>query len=87
MFCIGTYSGSGGKVNDCPGHFGHIELARPMYHMGFIKEVLKILRSVCFHCSKVLSDERDHRFRSAMKIKNGKRRLKAVYEICSNKSM
>ncbi|GMF25445.1 unnamed protein product [Phytophthora lilii] len=78
---------NGGKVNDCPGHFGHIELARPMYHMGFIKEVLKILRSVCFHCSKVLSDERDHRFRSAMKIKNGKRRLKAVYEICSNKSM
>lgn len=85
--CDCTYSGSGGKVNDCPGHFGHIELARPMYHMGFIKEVLKILRSVCFHCSKVLSDERDHRFRSAMKIKNGKRRLKAVYEICSNKSM
>ncbi|KAJ0410245.1 hypothetical protein P43SY_002577 [Pythium insidiosum] len=85
--CDCTYSGSGGKVNDCPGHFGHIELARPMYHLGFIKEVLKILRSVCFHCSKVLSDERDHRFRSAMRIKNGKRRLKAVYEICANKSM
>ncbi|TMW63060.1 hypothetical protein Poli38472_005678 [Pythium oligandrum] len=85
--CDCTYSGSGGKVNDCPGHFGHIELARPMFHLGFIKEVLKILRSVCFHCSKVLSDERDHRFRSAMRIKNGKRRLKAVYEICANKSM
>ena len=85
--CDCTYSGSGGKVNDCPGHFGHIELARPMFHVGFMNECMKILRSVCFHCSKVLSDNRDHRFRCAMRIRNGKKRLKAVYEICRNKSM
>lgn len=26
----------GGDVETCPGHFGHIELAEPMYHIGFI---------------------------------------------------
>ena len=58
-----------------------------MFHVGFINECLKILRSVCFHCSKVLSDERDHRFRAAIREKNGKRRLHKVYEICRNKSI
>ena len=85
--CDCTYSGSGGKVNDCPGHFGHIELARPMFHIGFMSECLKILRCICFHCSKVLSDDRDHRYRAAMRQKNGKKRLKMMYELCRNKSM
>lgn len=85
--CDCTYSGSGGKVNDCPGHFGHIDLARPMFHVGFMNECLKILRSVCFHCSKVLSDTRDHRFRAALRQKNGKKRLKMMYELCRNKSL
>ncbi|RHY96943.1 hypothetical protein DYB37_002077 [Aphanomyces astaci] len=85
--CDCTYSGSGAKVNDCPGHFGHIELARPMFHVGFIKICKQILSCICFHCSKVLVDERDHRFRAAMRQKNGQRRLKMVYEICKNKGM
>ena len=45
-----------GNLNECPGHFGHIELAKPMFHIGFITTVMKILKCVCFHCSKVLSD-------------------------------
>lgn len=23
-----------GNMSECPGHFGHMELARPMYHIG-----------------------------------------------------
>ncbi|GJN25505.1 hypothetical protein PR202_gb13340 [Eleusine coracana subsp. coracana] len=42
---------------DCPGHFGHLELAKPMFHIGFIKTVLSIMRCVCFNCSKILADE------------------------------
>eukprot|EP01118_Nematostelium_gracile_P009999 TRINITY_DN3398_c0_g1_i1.p1 TRINITY_DN3398_c0_g1~~TRINITY_DN3398_c0_g1_i1.p1 ORF type:complete len:151 (+),score=24.29 TRINITY_DN3398_c0_g1_i1:68-520(+) len=45
-----------GTMTDCPGHFGHIELAKPVFHVGFITDILKILRCVCFHCSKLLSD-------------------------------
>ena len=28
--------------NECPGHFGHIELAKPMYHVCFIENVMKV---------------------------------------------
>ncbi|XP_057798818.1 DNA-directed RNA polymerase II subunit RPB1-like [Salvia miltiorrhiza] len=45
------------NMADCPGHFGHLELAKPMFHIGFMKTVLSILRSVCFNCSKILTDE------------------------------
>lgn len=45
------------NMADCPGHFGHLELAKPMFHIGFMKTVLSILRSVCFNCSKILADE------------------------------
>lgn len=44
------------SMNECPGHFGHIELAKPVYHPGFIKKIKKILESVCHNCSKVLED-------------------------------
>ena len=44
---------------ECPGHFGHLELAKPMFHIGFIKTVLSIMRCVCFNCSKILADADD----------------------------
>ena len=44
-------------VVDCPGHFGHIELAKPLFHPGFAGTILKILRCVCFNCSKLLVDK------------------------------
>lgn len=44
-------------MNNCPGHFGHIELAKPVYHPGFINKTKKILEMVCHQCSKLLCDE------------------------------
>ena len=41
-------------VIKCPGHYGHMNLAWPMYHPGMIGTVLKTLRCVCFFCSKLL---------------------------------
>lgn len=42
-----------GKL-DCPGHFGHIDLAAPVFHARFIIKCMKILRCVCVYCSKLL---------------------------------
>jgi DNA-directed RNA polymerase II subunit RPB1 len=39
---------------ECPGHFGHIELARPVYNYQFMDIIIKILKCVCFRCSKLL---------------------------------
>ena len=47
----------GQKNIDCPGHFGHINLARPVYNIHFMQYVLKILNCVCFKCSKLLVDK------------------------------
>ena len=34
-------------INSCPGHFGHIELAVPVYNVLFLKYVKKILSCTC----------------------------------------
>ena len=49
----------GRDVRSCPGHIGVIELAAPCYHVGYIDVVLKILRSVCFMCSRLKVTEED----------------------------
>ena len=43
-----------GSSQDCPGHFGSIELAKPMYHCGFYATVVKVLRCVSYHNSVLL---------------------------------
>ncbi|NMC61019.1 MAG: DNA-directed RNA polymerase subunit A', partial [Candidatus Methanofastidiosa archaeon] len=52
----------GQKFGDCSGHFGHIELARPVIHVGHAKDVHKILKSVCRDCGKLKLDDsqREH---------------------------
>ena len=37
-----------------PGYFGHIKLARPVLFIQHLKEITKILKCVCFKCSKLL---------------------------------
>jgi len=47
----------GSRVGECQGHFGHIELARPVIHEGFAKLLQKILRATCRSCSRLLLPE------------------------------
>ena len=41
----------------CPGYFGHIKLARPVFHYQFKSYIEKILRLVCPRCSCLLVDK------------------------------
>ncbi|KAK8936430.1 Calcium-transporting ATPase 9, plasma membrane-type [Platanthera guangdongensis] len=55
---------------------GHLKLSKPMFHIGFLKTVLAIMRCVCFNCSKILADEvhKDQKspfFMSGCKIADG----------------
>lgn len=43
----------GSRVGECPGHFGHIELARPVVHIGYAKLMYKVLRAICTECSRL----------------------------------
>lgn len=49
-----TCKAEGRETKHCPGHFGSVELATPMYHIGFLTTVLKILKCVCYNCSRLL---------------------------------
>src|SRR3989344_5413646 len=51
----------GGRLKECSGHFGYIELARPIIHIKYAKKMLDVLRSTCRDCSRILfaDDERN----------------------------
>ena len=56
-----------GKVDECPGHFGHIELAMPVIHVGFVKEIKEILESTCNTCGRIkMKDEELENFRPTL---------------------
>ncbi|HQI02120.1 MAG TPA: DNA-directed RNA polymerase subunit A' [Deltaproteobacteria bacterium] len=42
------------KASECPGHFGHIELAKPVIHVGYTRLIRKLLRATCRNCSRLL---------------------------------
>ncbi|KAI0171178.1 hypothetical protein BJ166DRAFT_215672 [Pestalotiopsis sp. NC0098] len=75
------------SMNECPGHFGHIELAKPVYHPGFIKKIKKILESVCHNCSKVLEDRSNPDFMQACNIRDKKKRFQEVWSVCKDKNV
>ncbi|MDE1874044.1 MAG: DNA-directed RNA polymerase subunit A' [Candidatus Micrarchaeota archaeon] len=44
----------GGRAKTCPGHFGHIELVRPVIHSEFSKIINMLLQSTCQKCHRIL---------------------------------
>ena len=44
----------GNDTLQCPGHFGHISFAAPIYHVGYIKQIVKMLRNFCYFCAELL---------------------------------
>lgn len=44
----------GSKLKECIGHFGYIELARPVVHINFIEIVLNLLKGTCKECGRAL---------------------------------
>jgi len=57
----------GHKVDECPGHFGHIDLAMPVIHVGYVKEIKKLLQSTCRVCGRLLlTEEQAKEYRETM---------------------
>ncbi|MED6135271.1 DNA-directed RNA polymerase II subunit rpb1 [Stylosanthes scabra] len=72
----------GADMDHCPGHFGHLELAKPMFHVCFLNTVLAVMRCVCFNCSKILSSRNNHKFKQAVKLTNPKSRREMIVNAC-----
>ena len=65
-----------------PGYFGHVELAKPVFYIQYFNTILKLLRCVCFKCSKLLISK--DKYKQALKML-GERRWKYVFSIASKK--
>ena len=61
----------GGRVNECPGHFGIIELAMPVIHVGYAKEIKRLLQLTCRACGRVLPDTPTARGEAAGETEEG----------------
>ena len=75
------------KLKECPGHFGFIEIARPVVHIKFIDVVLDLLRMTCNSCSRILlSDENIEKvlgeFARIKEFSDEKNKRKYVKEAC-----
>ncbi|KAI1081373.1 beta and beta-prime subunits of DNA dependent RNA-polymerase [Whalleya microplaca] len=49
------------RLQDCTGHFGHVRLPLPAFHIGYIKFTITILQNICKDCSRVLLVESERR--------------------------
>ena len=49
----------GRKVDECPGHFGHINLAMPVIHVGYVKLIKNLLKATCRSCGRCLLNDRE----------------------------
>lgn len=45
--------------NECPGHFGHIVLAKPSFNILFLPFILKIMKTTCANCGAILLPNED----------------------------
>ncbi|KAG8902646.1 DNA-directed RNA polymerase II subunit rpb1 [Tulasnella sp. 403] len=75
----------GESMSECPGHFGHIELARPVFHIGFLIKVKKILECICVNCGKLKADLNDTAFAAKVRYADPKKRMARVWEHCKGK--
>ncbi|XP_061171699.1 DNA-directed RNA polymerase II subunit RPB1-like [Saccostrea echinata] len=78
-----------GNISECPGHFGHIELAKPVFHIGFLVKTIKVLRCVCFFCSKLLVDPTNPKIKEILSKSKAypRKRLVAVYDLCKSRKV
>ena len=69
----------GGRLKECLGHPGMIELARPVLHLKFLPIVELVLRSTCEACGKVLLTEDQYGKDLKSRIKKAKDGKKCSY--------
>lgn len=68
----------------CVGHFGHITLADPVFHMGYMVYIKKILSCICLSCSKLLVHKNELEIAEMLKNKSGKSRMNEIRNAVKN---
>ncbi|KAJ3243154.1 DNA-directed RNA polymerase II subunit rpb1 [Chytriomyces hyalinus] len=72
------------NMHSCPGHFGHITLNAPMYNIGFIRTVKKILECVCPTCARYRIHPDDPKYRVLANVRD---KFKCAWEFAKSKTV
>lgn len=67
---------------NCPGHFGHIKLGEPVFHMGYMPYVKNILSCICIKCGKLLVHKNENEIAILSKTKSAKQRFQEIRNAC-----
>jgi DNA-directed RNA polymerase II subunit RPB1 len=71
------------KSNFCSGHMSYISLAKPVFYIQFFDIIKKILRCVCFRCSKLLINPESNIMKAILSKKlSRQKRWELVYKLC-----
>ena len=72
------------RNNFCPGHFGHIVLAKPVFYAQFFPIVKNLLKCICFRCSKLLVDPDSPEIQNLMAKKYSRqKRYETIFKLSS----
>ena len=72
----------------CPGHFGHIELAKPVFNTQFEAEIIKTLKCICPKCSRLLINKNHPIVKNiiATTKNNNKERFDKIFKLITAKA-
>ncbi|MEM3113361.1 MAG: DNA-directed RNA polymerase subunit A' [Candidatus Pacearchaeota archaeon] len=63
----------GGRLKECLGHPGSIEMARPVIHVKYVPTIYMFLRSFCKDCGRILLDQHNiEKLTAAQRLKKSK---------------
>ncbi|KAL4189457.1 hypothetical protein AMTRI_Chr08g165460 [Amborella trichopoda] len=63
-----------GDFQTCPGHFGYLKLALPVFHVGYFRTTIIVLQCICKSCARILLFE-EERKQFLKKIRNPRAEL------------
>ena len=66
----------------CPGYFGHLELAMPVFYIHFMKWIIKTLQMICPKCSKLYIDSEHKSLEKIINIRNNEKRFTTLHKLC-----
>ncbi len=70
----------GGRLKECLGHPGSIDLARPVIHLKYVPIIEMCLRSFCHECGKLMLPEEDmEKYSPSQRAKKAKDKKRCPY--------
>src|SRR3989344_4035762 len=78
----------GGRIKECLGHSGSIDLARPVIHIKYVPLIELGLRCFCHVCGKLMIDKEDmSKYAPSQRVKRAKDAKKCPYCGSSNEKI